>query len=408
MKSLILGDVHLGKGLSIGKPGSGGVLNSRLQDQINLLDWTLETAIENDVDTIIITGDIYDDARPHPEIIQIFMKWLKRCERHNIKVQIVVGNHDIIRSGNYSVSALDIIPAIELSHARTYKNPALISDGRISFVFLPYRDRRMYDAESPDKALELLREELKEITDRPEFSSNTVKVLVGHLTLYGALYVGDEIDDVRNELFCPMEMFNAFDYVWMGHIHRPQLMQDFPRVAHIGSMDKSDFGKNEIAVDKIIVIIDPDNPEFFREIKIPTRPLRNVKISVPPDKETTDFVINSLHAIDKEEGLADSIMRLEITLENPEGEHSDREKVMKFAKENLGVHHVTKFSETRAVVLVSVQESETEQLTDNMNIPATIDAFFKASDFKKEEDREEAAALALSFYEELKEQGKIK
>src|SRR5690606_17549042 len=109
---LILGDPHLGKGLSIGKTVNN--LNSRVQDQIDLLDFTLETAVKEDVTAIIVTGDVYQEPRPHPAIIKIFMQWLMQCVSKNIEVHIIAGNHDIIRSGAYSISALDIIPVLDL------------------------------------------------------------------------------------------------------------------------------------------------------------------------------------------------------------------------------------------------------------------------------------------------------
>jgi hypothetical protein len=56
-QAIILGDVHLGKSMAIGKVGLGSALNSRIADQLNLLDWTLDQAIEHNADHIIITGN---------------------------------------------------------------------------------------------------------------------------------------------------------------------------------------------------------------------------------------------------------------------------------------------------------------------------------------------------------------
>ncbi len=45
--AIILGDPHVGKGTNIGKSGIGSSLNSRIVDQLNLLDWTLDRALEH-------------------------------------------------------------------------------------------------------------------------------------------------------------------------------------------------------------------------------------------------------------------------------------------------------------------------------------------------------------------------
>ena len=40
--------------------------------------------------------------------------------------------------------------------------------------------------------------------------------MVGHLAIEGSLFVGDEVDDVANELFCELAMFEGYDCVWIG------------------------------------------------------------------------------------------------------------------------------------------------------------------------------------------------
>src|ERR1700677_3462486 len=107
--ALLLGDPHLGKGQSVGRVGLGSNLNSRVADQFNLLDWTLEQALEKGADHIIITGDIFEDTKPHPSLIAMFVAWLKKCQAHYVHVHILMGNHDMLRSGSVFTSSLDII-----------------------------------------------------------------------------------------------------------------------------------------------------------------------------------------------------------------------------------------------------------------------------------------------------------
>src|SRR5690606_6677210 len=191
-KFLILGDPHLGKGLSIGKTINN--FNSRIQDQINLLDWVYDTALENKVKSIIVTGDVYQEPRPHPLIIKIFMTWLMKCVKNKIDVHIIAGNHDIIRTGSNSTSALDIVPVLDFPNLKVYKKVKTINyeEDNISFVLVPYRDRIMYDANTITEAKQMLINEIK------DGSSPTCdfKVCVGHVAIDGSLYVGDEIDNV--------------------------------------------------------------------------------------------------------------------------------------------------------------------------------------------------------------------
>src|ERR1035437_3341678 len=119
---LILGDIHLGKGQNLAKFGVGATLNSRISDQLNLLDWTLDRAIDNHSSDIIITGDVFEEPKPHPGLIVMFMSWLKKCQVHEVNVHIIVGNHDVLRSGFVYISPLDIITEADMEGITVYKD----------------------------------------------------------------------------------------------------------------------------------------------------------------------------------------------------------------------------------------------------------------------------------------------
>ena len=84
--ALILGDVHLGKSQAFGKNSIGSQLNTKLDEQLKLLDWTLDQAIDDHIENIIITGDIFEDPKPAPSIITQFVSWLKKCQLNNIHI----------------------------------------------------------------------------------------------------------------------------------------------------------------------------------------------------------------------------------------------------------------------------------------------------------------------------------
>jgi len=52
----------LGKSILIGRVGVGASLNSRITT-LNLLEWTLDRAIESEIDDIIITGDVFEESK---------------------------------------------------------------------------------------------------------------------------------------------------------------------------------------------------------------------------------------------------------------------------------------------------------------------------------------------------------
>lgn len=392
MKCLIVPDIHLGKGISIGKSADLGQLNSRIQDQIDLLNWIYDKCIDTGTKRIILTGDVYQDFRPHPAVISIFMRWLKRCERAGIEVDVVMGNHDIIRSGQYVVSALDLVSELEMDYAKVHKTFDRLELDDITIVFVPFRDKRMYDVKTKDEAIEALKAELSQATDKP---SSKLRVAIGHLAFEGSISVGDEISDTLNELFLPPEIFAWFDFVWMGHIHNPQVIQhEHPYAAHIGSIDRSDFGKLEVEKDKIVILIDTELPDKFEEIILPTRPLRPVVIDVPVGKDSTEFVINELCLLAKKLPFQKSITRLEVILNGAELENIDREKVEAYLKNNLEVYHICGLTETR---LVSTIQIDPEDAFDNtMEIGQSINkwADTRKGVFENDAEREAFKAAA--------------
>lgn len=341
-KAIILGDIHLGKGVSIGKELSGSVLNSRIQDQLNILNWTLEQALTKLVDVIIITGDIFEDPKPHYSLISQFMYWLKTCSNHNIKVHIIFGNHDILRSGNIYNSPLDIIDQVDLENVFVHRDISTLFFDKMAITFMPFRDRNSLNAATMNDAIEMLSSSIQyELAlIKPELK----KVLIGHLAIEGSFYVGDEVDTLSNEIFCPLSMFSGYDYVWMGHVHTPQVMQKSPLVAHVGSMDISNFKESD--QDKHIVIVSEDS---YEEISIPTRKLNDLIISVPAGVDTTQYV---LEQIEKEElDLNSSIVRLKINLEDVSLQPVNKKEIMKHFSDN-NVFNVCSFAESKKVEIV--------------------------------------------------------
>jgi DNA repair protein SbcD/Mre11 len=382
MQILILGDVHLGAGLSLGKVGLGTNLNSRINDQIALLDWTLEKAIENHVSDIFITGDIFEDPKANFQLISIFISWLKRCQNHT-KVHIIVGNHDILRSGNYYISPLDIIAEADLENIFVYKNISTVLLDTTAFTLVPFLDRKSLGVNSNIEALGILKNLFDyEISSIPK---SYKKIMIGHLAIEGSIFVGDEIDDVANELLCPTNMFGDYDHVWMGHVHKHQVFSNEPYISHIGSMDVSNFGDQN---EKIIVIYDTSTNEFFHEI-LPTKKLNKISLSIPKEKNPTDFLLEEL----KNNNLKNSYLKIEINLESGE-ESVDRKKIEEFLLDK-NLSNLIGISETKKS---NKLKKETSEITTNMNIDSAIKEY--AEKFISKEEQSDFLELASKIYKE--------
>lgn len=393
-QAIILGDVHLGKSMAIGKVGLGSALNSRIADQLNLLDWTLDQAIEHNAEHIIITGDIFEEPKPAPLLITLFIAWLKKCQAHDVHVHIIMGNHDILRSGNVYTSPLDIISEVELENINIYKNINTICIDATAFTFLPFRDRKSFNVNSNAQAIKLLQESL--VYELAGIPATYKKILVGHLAIEGSIPVGDEIDDLTNELFCPISMLAGYDYVWMGHVHKPQIMSKIPYVAHIGSMDISNFGETDQK--KQIVIFDCVN-HFFSMFDIPVRPLKKLNIIVPKEtKDTTQYILDKL--ADSGNDWERAIVKLDIVLASPELESINKNSVEKFLI-SKNVFNVANISETKKIAMLKKENNTIDTKMDISSAIKTyadlhVDAAIKSSFIE----------IAMSIYNEYKNEVK--
>lgn len=396
MSVLILGDPHIGKSLGLGKTAIGAALNSRVVDQINLLNWVLERALDNLVSDIIITGDVFEEPKPSPALISVLIDWLKKCSANQIKVHIIVGNHDILRTGHYYTSALDIITACELENIFVYNNMSTILVNSTAFTLLPFRDRKSFNVSSNAEALSLLNNQL--VYEVGSIPNHLTKVLVGHLAIEGSIPVGDEIDDLSNELMCPIKMFKDYDFVWMGHVHKPQVLAHHkPYAAHIGSMDISNYG--EIEHKKNIIIYDVELNSFKHET-LPTRPLKKIVVNVPKDvPNTTQFIIDELN---KQGSLEKAIVKLDVHLLAPELLPSDRTELER-ALYSLGAHNVSGISESKK--LTPIHNKEREQLLHLTN--DVVPAVKMYADVVIEPHlRNDFVSLALDIYEQFKKEVK--
>jgi len=394
--AIILGDPHIGKGLLLGKSGVGATLNSRVADQLNLLDYVLDRAIEHHAEHIIITGDVFDECRPHSSLIVLFMSWLKRCQVHNINVHIIIGNHDILRSGFNYTSPLDIIVEADMAGISVYKDIDTVIIGTSAFTFVPFRDRKSFSVSSNAEAIDLVRESLTyELASIP---ATYRKVLVGHLAIDGSIPIGDEIDDLANELMCPLDMFQGYDYVWMGHVHKPQTMQKKnPYIAHIGSMDISNFGETDHK--KHIVIFNCAEENGWSIEHLPTRPLQKIVISVPKDTDdTTAYVLEEI----KKAGVQDrAIVRVEVALTNPDLKSINKATIDKYLTTN-GAFNVNGITESKKAVLI--KKDAAKSIDNKMDVTAAIKIYAETN--IDQLVRDSYIELAMDLYKIYKAEGK--
>ena len=267
MKLLHIADLHIGrklKGFSL------------LDDQEYVLNQIIDIAKKQKAKGIIIAGDIYDTSIPNVDAINLFDKFLSDIHKLNISCYVVSGNHDNISRVSFGA---DILSKENIFFAQKYSgeiSPINIGEGIIIWLlpFIRPADVREFHSDFSTSNYE---EMMEKVIERFKLDKSKTNILVAHqfITANGkspqrsdseTIYLGtmDNID---------YSYFKDFDYVALGHIHRPQSMGR-KTVRYAGSPLKYSF--SEVNHKKSITLLDIKNKKV--EIKeIPLLPKKDLK-----------------------------------------------------------------------------------------------------------------------------------
>ncbi|MFI0404018.1 MAG: exonuclease SbcCD subunit D, partial [Cyanobium sp.] len=238
MRLLHTSDWHLGRSFH----GT-----SLLEEQTQAMARIVEMAREEEVDAVLIAGDIYDRAIPPAEAVQLFNDTLAQLRLSGAAVIAIAGNHD----SHVRVSVYDpLLSALGVSirgEVRRSQEPVLVTPRRggspVVIYPLPYLDpavdghllsteqlpaARLRHEDVTRLALERLHEDLR---GRPGHRS----VVVAHTFVAGGEPCESERElSVGNVEQVSVGAFAGFDLVALGHLHRCQDL-DGPRLAYSGS-----------------------------------------------------------------------------------------------------------------------------------------------------------------------------
>lgn len=249
MKILHMSDLHIGKKVNE---------FSMLEDQKYILNQTLQVIDEHKIDCVLLCGDIYDRNIPPIEAVKVLDSFLSELHTRNLPVLMIGGNHDSADRLNFGQEIFKdsniYISARYTGHVQT----VTFEDefGEIVFHLLPFVKpvyvNHILGTEAPsyeaavqeilnihkvdtDKRNILLAHQFVTASNKkPELSESETKTLGG-------------IDNVD------IHVFKDFDYVALGHIHKPQAMGS-KYIRYGGSLLKYSF--SEANIDKSLTIID--------------------------------------------------------------------------------------------------------------------------------------------------------
>lgn len=239
-----IGDCHLGLGYPGPKP------ESRFDDIVRTLDWCADRIIEAECDAVLFAGDAFKDSkvfldRATPEIMA-FVGWLRKLSEAGIPVTAISGtpSHD-------AVSAYELIREMKIPGVSIRTRPGVEYHGDFSVACLPGMNRSQIATKDECKGLQprevhrLMTEKLRDlcwgmVASRTPMARDPV-VLLSHMTMAGADTGFDDLVMVHEPVLT-REAVEPYDFVCLGHIHRPQMIEcGKTRVSYCGSTERLTF-----------------------------------------------------------------------------------------------------------------------------------------------------------------------
>ncbi len=247
-------------------PHSG--LPLRVLDFLKSLDTIIDTAIDEKVDLVLFAGDAYKDRSPAPTFQREWGRRIMRLSRAGIPTLLLVGNHDLSPALGRA-HALETFDTLDVPHVHVAEKPALYGPDDLEglplqVITLPWISRSGLmahldlPASAPEKVYEEMEIRLKELVDKwlSGADPSLPVVLTAHASVQGAKYGGERTVMLGGDLVLSGSLVRdaRLDYVALGHIHKPQDLNEkaHPPVIYPGSIERVDFG--EAADDKYFVI----------------------------------------------------------------------------------------------------------------------------------------------------------
>ena len=229
-------------------------------------------------DVLVVAGDLFSElARPDGlrDTIRHWQEVFREFLETGGTILTLTGNHDNESFCQTLVHAMTLAapsvgrPGEEVPPGRLYlaADPTFVRLRDVQFVLMPYPTPSRYlkgDARygSPEEKNKLLvtawADALRDIRAHPRYDVNAPAVLSAHVHLHGSavgpsLFRLTEQEDVVVE---GAELPRQFDYVALGHIHKPQFVGE-PHVRYSGSIEKMDLGEAGDSKGVVLVELGP-------------------------------------------------------------------------------------------------------------------------------------------------------
>ncbi len=280
---------------------------SLLDDQKYILDQLVKEIEQHQPDAIIIAGDVYDKAIPPEGAIRLLESFVNHVGGQlSIPIIIISGNHDSGARLSFASSLLQKAAVHIIGKSTLDTAPIVLNDehGEIYLYPLPYLSplaaRSLYKDSEIKTHQDVIQRQVACI--RHDHPKNTRSILIIHEFVIGATESESERQlTIGGASHIESGVISDFDYVALGHLHRPQAC-GHEYIRYSGSLLKYSF--SEVNHTKGVTEVTLDAGGFVESRSIALKPKRDMRMikgtldeilqSARLDTQTEDFICAEL------------------------------------------------------------------------------------------------------------------
>jgi DNA repair protein SbcD/Mre11 len=286
----------------------------RYYEHTQFLDWLVQTIVAEQIDVMLLSGDVFDSSNPSPQSQKLYYKFLGKAMRANPNLQIIItaGNHD---SPGRLEAPKDLLNNFGVQVIGKLKK---LADGSFNFekATIPLLNKQN-EVEAYCIAIPYLRpadfHHLSENYKKyASYVSQTYKdaysyvlqnkepnkgiIAMGHLHTNAADITNENRVDARQVVGGSEHISSeAFDqglaYVALGHIHKAQRIGGQEHIRYSGSPLPMSFTEKNYGHE--VVVFDLIN-SVAQNIKTIAVPMVASCLAIPKKHDTIDNVIQAL------------------------------------------------------------------------------------------------------------------
>lgn len=310
----------------------------RYQEHDFFLEWLITTLRVEEIDVLLVSGDIFDTANPSGISITLFYSFLSKLTVNNPEIQVVIiaGNHDSAIRLEMPIPLLSNTKIKIIGHVKKKEDKSIDFDaltiplrnkgGEIEIFCLAIPFLRIGDYPKNEKGVyeygygvsQFYKQAFENISNIKK--TNQSIIAMGHLHAMGV--ETDLEDTAERPIIGGVENINTnsfcedLKYVALGHIHKPQRLSGKDFIRYSGSPIPLSFSERNY---KHQVVTFEINNQEFENLKIIEIPISTKLLSIPQQNSPLEEVLIQLNSL-PEKDLFDSntpYLEVKILLNEP-------------------------------------------------------------------------------------------